>query len=633
MEASAVRDLYDKGQRALRKEHRDYWLNRSFLFDDQWVSWNTTLNRLDTIARDERVRLTINRLLPSTRTVMAKLLRRPLVFEVTPSGADDASSRGARLSQSVLADAHREQNWEAIREDLAWACWQGGTALCAMDWDPSAGTPLGQTDSGKEFGLGDVCLTPLTIIEAVTEPGVRDVERARYWIKACALPPSEVQATYKMETSPAADVTAALSPSQHKLMTLDGEVPVDLTLVLTYYERPNPKNPKGEVSVVVGSTVVDGPHPWPYPFTDRLNVVAVRESRVFGRWTGATVLTSARSPQTALNQSMSALVEHMRNAGNARITVPTGAVDYPEDTFTDEPGEVIQYNPIGGGKPEWMSPPTMPQWWVDQPAMLEKEIDDILGVHDISRGEAPSNVGSGVALSLLAEQDDTPVGRLAKEFAEAWGRLATLVLRTYAAKVTETRTATVQTPGNRPDQQTWTGKDLLGQTTAVVPLEAVQPRSRAASFQLAIQLKGLYPDLPLAVFSSVADLPGADSLLQGVDANAANARWENGELAKGDPLLPEDFDDHAIHISEHNRFRMSVRYREASEEIRSVVDDHVAAHEALAGKETALAQMEAVTDPDLAASAQAHEPAPVAAPDPMGEALQPALDTEPEPLA
>jgi hypothetical protein len=43
--------------------------------------------------------------------------------------------------------------------------------------------------------------------------------------------------------------------------------------VLTYYERPCKARPDGAIVTVVNDKIVDGPHPWPFPFKDRLNMV------------------------------------------------------------------------------------------------------------------------------------------------------------------------------------------------------------------------------------------------------------------------------------------------------------------------------------------------------------------------
>jgi hypothetical protein len=608
--AGKVKELYDKGTKATRTETRNLWINRSFLGGEQWIVWNDQQRRPQTASPDPdgRLRITIDRLLPCSRTIIAKLLRRQLVFQVPATSSDDDANRGARKAQAVLAHCARDQNWEGLREEAGWAMWQGGTGLLCLDWDAAAGQPLGQTVNGRDYGTGDVCATALAVNEATTQPGTRDIERAQWWIKSVALPPEVVQETYRLPKVPKPDASAALSPLQFKLLRSDrSDSPMSLTLVLTYYERPNRNNKAGQVAVVVDGRVVQR-GAWPFPFKDRLNVVAMRETRILGSWTGDTVLSKAVSPQVALNHVYSSIVEHSKKAGNARLFVPEGSLDII-DSLSDEPGEVVPYHAAPGiPPPGYQSPPNLPSYLENLVGRLEAEIDDMLGVHDISRGEAPSGVHAGVALQLLSAQDDTPLGRMAKEMAEGFGRFATLVLQTYAAKVKNTRKARVQTNGQRPEEVKWTGSDLSDQTEAEVPLEAVQPRSRDASLQFALQLKQEFPDLPMRVFATIADLPGTDDLLAGVSPAVEKARRENHELAIGIVCIPADFDDHALHIEEHNRFRMSERYESLPQAVRNIVDDHVQAHETKAAEEAALQQAKASVHPALAAAAQAGQP-------------------------
>lgn len=616
--ASKIRDLYDEGSKAIRKEARDFWINKSFVAGEQWITWNTATRRIEAMPRDpDRVRFPVNRLRTNSRIIMAKLLRRALVFEVLPNEADDATIQGARLASSVLADTHREQNWEDVREEAAWALWLGGTGLLGLDWDPKAGKVIGDHPErpGEKVRGGDIRASALTICEVATEPGTRDIERAAWWIRAAALPASEVRAMYGLKDDPVADASAVMSPLQQKLMREDGTTDnVSLTLVLNYYERPNPKRPKGHVAVVVGDEVVSS-GPWPFPFTDRLNVVRMRETVVNGRWTGDTILSDTIGPQTALNMSWSSQVEHGKLAGNARLMIPETSIDMA-DMLTDEPGEPIPYSATPGmPQPSYLAPPQMPQWWSMQPNELTAVIDDICGVHDVSRGDAPSGITSGVGLSLLAEQDDTPLGRMAKEMAEGFGRFASLVLETYAAKVTESRTAKSVAANARPETSSWNGAALCGQTSATVPLDSVQPRSRAAQFQMAVQLHGMFPtEMTLAQFATIADLPGASSIIEGADPNIARARSENHEMALGVPAIPYRFDHHATHIREHNRFRMSDRYEQLDREGRELVDLHIQAHEVLAAEEAGEQVNKAGVSPALANAAAANEPPPVGAP-------------------
>ena len=215
---------------------------------------------------------------------------------------------------------------------------------------------------------------------------------------------------------------------------IDGETLTNtpLTMVLTYYQRPDGMEPGVVMSVVDGEIVDQGE--WPFPFTDQLNIALAKVEPIHGRWYGHTPVSDAVPVQALLNASWSSIVEHMKLAGNARCWVPMGSVDDIED-LTDTPGEYVEYNPINGLKPSWEAPPVMPDWWIRQPEMLG--YGD--GRHPRSArrqsvATAPAGVESGIAISILSENDDTPVGALARTLGDCWARAATMCLELYAGE-------------------------------------------------------------------------------------------------------------------------------------------------------------------------------------------------------
>lgn len=608
-EAAKVRDCWEKSVKAMREEQLNFCLNKEFVLGKQWLYRDQHSNTIRSYQRDDnRVRTTVNKLWPASRHLMAKLLSRDLVFEVQPSEVDDATVRGAMTAEAVLDDLMREHNWEQHRKTIAWSTWLGGTAGLCIEWDSSAGPTIGQNQLGKPFGTGEIVETPLTILEMGWEPGTRNAETATWWVRAQALPPCEVMDRYDMKKEPSADAAAALG-YVGRALTSDpsSATTVDLTLVLTYFERPNKKTPEGSVMTVVGNSVVDGPHPWPFPWKDRLNLVVFRETQVDSRATGDTILSAAVPIQVSYNDAWSNLIEHLKLGGNSRLLIPDTALD-GIDELTDLPAEIINYN-SQGGKPEWLTPTYMPPWVVEQPAMLAQQIDDIVGLHDVSRGNAPTNVESGIGLSVLVEQDSTPLGALTKEMAHGFSRFACLTLELYQANVKETRQAKLRGERNQaPEVIDWTGESLCGQTVAEVPLDSVMPKSRAASFAMAREMhdRKLIGD-DFETFARIADLPDQKYLLDALDQDKAKAARENRAMGLGKICVPADFDNHATHIKRHNDFRKTLRYETLTDEQRELVDMHIQAHEVLAAEEMGKQVNKMNVNPAFAAAANQSE--------------------------
>lgn len=630
--AAEISYLYWEAVQGLRSETRDYWMNHSFLHGYQWLYFSEASGTLDEIPSDpERVCATVNRMWPNTRTIISTLMQRELQFEVPPSAADDSHVRGARLAETIARTVCHDHDWESLREHMYYAVMKGGTAAMCVDWDPDLEPTLADDMQGSPDIKGDTYEEHLNITQFVVEPGARYPEKARYWIKSVALPPEQVQEMFDLEELPPADATAGLAPFHRKLMSFDrggdGYL-TELTAVLTYYERPTKDNEDGRVCVVVDDKVVFD-DVWPFPFKDRLNLVIVRETLRENRWTGDTVLTAARPLQTLMNVSWSSIAEHMKLAGNARLMVPYSSIEMM-DQLTDLAGEVVPYNDSLPVKPDYLTPPQMPAWWIQQPDRLADEMDDIMGVHDISRGSAPANIESGFGLTILAEKDSTPIGRLTKEAAGAFGRLMSMVLAIYEDKtkdLKQSRRATVRIPGNAPIDVQWNGKDLRGQTTAIVPKEAILPRSRAASMEFAKDMLQTYgpQEITPATFIALAELPNGRDLLAVTSPDVDRARRENAHFGLGRQSVPFAWDNHEIHIAEHNKFRKTIDYEMLSDKDKDMIAEHIQAHATLAAEEIGDARNRTNLDPALGM-------APTPAEGPSVEPLPPMGGPPPSPM-
>lgn len=607
-----VTERWRRASGALFHDQHEYWLNSAYLRGEQWLWWNPSAQQLATLPRDsgpdgDRVRVTINKIWPAMRSTIARLTSKPLIFENPPSAADDSTVKAARLGESILTSAADDHDWEGLREDHLWAMYKGATAAICIEWDPTAGTPLGQTSAGTKIGTGETVETVLPITDFAVEPGARDAEHARWWIKRVALPPEEVQAQFKLEDLPAADAASALTPFQRNMVSNDATgANIQLTNVFTYYERPNDRAPQGWCITVVNDMVLKA-GPWPFPFKERLNLVVGRETRIENQWTGETILTAARPIQNGINQSWSSIIEHMKLAGNARLAMPDSMRDQAA-TLTDTPGETLFVpSEQGGMKPDYVSPPQMPNWWIEEPDRLKRELDDTLSQHDTSRGAAPANIESGLGLSILVEQDNTPLGRITKESAGCFSRLARMMLQIYEKKVTGKRTAIVRAPGQPPETNEWVGSDLHGQTNARVPADAIMPSSKAAKMAYAEKLveMGLIQPGPagLVQFLHIADVPDRRDVIDYVEPDVSKARRENAAMWTGEIRTPEKFDDHHKHTLEHLSSMKGPMWDYADDQVKETFLLHLQAHATLSAEVMGEALAKANTSPMLAAAA------------------------------
>lgn len=606
--AVKITDLWGDAHRELRKQRRDFRLNTAYYNDDQWVWWDETrdiaLALPPRVSDNERVRLTINRIQPNLVTLMSKLLKRELAFEVLPTAVSDDVMSGARLAEFVLKAAHTDNGWETIREENLLNCFLGAAAAIAVEWDPN-GRDLEHDKATGQVKGGEAKLTAYSIAEFAVEPGSRRLDEARWWISANAIPTAQVRDHYDLSWEPAADSSGDDNPGRSASWHTDGDPNKDLATVYCFYERPNKLTPKGKVCHVVDDQIVYE-EDWPFPF-DHLNLYVFRQQKLPQRWYGNTLVNAARPIQTAYNHARSNMAEHMKLAGNARLAVPDTTMDIVDD-LTDEAGEIVPYD-AQAGVPSYISPPNLPRWLVQEADNLKSELDDVMSVHDVSRGVSPANDSSGIALSLLAEKDDTPLGLMAKDQAHGWAMVGTMVLKLYEAEVKEKRSAHIDVGAGTPVSREWNGEDLHGQTRVTVPLDNVLPHSRVAmqAWLMSLVDRKLIPSSPDLV-GRLLDLPGTHMIQEALDVDASQAQQENGWMSTGVVVLPEPFEDHARHIAEHNRHRKSNAYRFGDPETRQLVDLHIEAHQQMLAEEAAKQLALNEVQPGLAALPQANEP-------------------------
>ncbi|MCP4963869.1 MAG: hypothetical protein GY926_01395 [bacterium] len=604
----SIRDLYKSTARDTRIASKEYWLNVGFLSGHQWIWWNPNNNHPEELPVDDRIRSTFNRMATNHRTLISNLMQRDMAYEVFPNGANDASAQAAYTATEILYALAVDHNWERLREKNYINMLKGGTGVIAVDWDEKA---------------QDSVETGLSIVECVVEPGAYDPEKARWWMKAQVFHPEEVQAMFDLSDLPEADASNGINPLAERL--LEGHLGVEkvnpLTTVLTYYERPNPLEEEGKIIVDVGGNRVQEMK-WPFPFTDRLNMVVGVETLVEHQWYGETIYSQARSPQVSYNLSKSNLSEHLRDAAVSRLLVPHSAIRIME-AMNDVPGNMHPY-PDGLTPPAWLEPPQLPHWLQQLPADYRLDIDDIMGVHDVSRGKAPVNLESGTALSILAELDGTPVGRLLKEGSGMFGRMASMVLE-MQEKFAKTKRIAVIDTGESPLSIEWEGKDIAGQYSAKVPLDSVIPRSRAAIQQMGMKLLEMGRIESMEDFARFIEMPGRRHLVNAMNPHVAKARRENSAMARGEVVLPATFDDDAVHIIEHNAFRTTPVYEMLDSEQQHVVDKHVEGHESDAAEAMGKMVGRAEAHPALGAAPTADGDPPV---DPELMAMAPDMGLE-----
>jgi hypothetical protein len=358
----------------------------------------------------------------------------------------------------------------------------------------------------------------------------------------------------------------------------------ELSYIREYWEQRSLFFPKGRLIVVVGGAVAyDGP--WPqgvFPYAPLVGEPGVLTA--YGR----SPVNDMLSPQTVINREWTAIVKEMLSSG-AGSWVAWGIPGVP-DQISREDNAVTQIPPrsILANRPisdiiQRMQPGSVS---ADRWRMLEQakaSIFDIGGYHEVSRGQVPPGLDSGVAIQLLLEQETAQLKDAVdavKRSLITWGRHQLAIARWGYGDGFQR-----WVPVERPDLgfmvESIDGPKLPDPETIGLDIEYFRPQSEAATrgeVKELLSMGMIDPRKGLKIMDLGA---GFEQAYASETRHYAKARTENLAMEKGevvadqqlgcvhvqpDPvtgepvpaypcLLPDD-DDHLTHIDVHQEIAL-----------------------------------------------------------------------------
>jgi hypothetical protein len=279
------------------------------------------------------------------------------------------------------------------------------------------------------------------------------------------------------------------------------------------------------------------------------------------------------------NKVRTEIIKNRITVGRNKILAPNGSGITPDD-WSNYHGIVIPYNQ--GFKPELMPAVPLPAQTENEIHYNMRDMDDVSGLHEVSRGENPAAMRSALHANILLEADATKLGPVIYAFERSIFRvnlgLVALAKKFYTDK------RIIRIIGEDKEIQTidFTGCDL-SLDLELVPGSAF-PRSRAAEQQTIVELwrEGLFVDK-----NGRPDFKRVMHLLQlgpvstwgsDEDADKRNQTWENAQMKKGLYIPARSFDDHIVHIEEAERFMKRPDFRFLDPKLQALYEYHRREH-------------------------------------------------------
>lgn len=617
---TSVTDLnnrYEQAKSARLRYEPDWMLNRAFFEGEQWVLYSAGQLRAPYI--DPRRQLvTDNRIKPVVTSRVARKAKNRPMFSATPQGADDSAIDAARIGERVL-----ENDWEQLHlhpklfTALLWAdvC---GNSFLKVYWDRTKGDQIqylkgedGQPlvdDFGRpltpaqlppemmadiqvgQIAQGDVCVEVKTPFEVYPDPLATDMTDCEWLIDETIRSVEYVRKHFPTDVSgqpfePTADSDIPETPGQGWLQS--GQLYSGATSgykgvrVREYWCRPNTQHPNGWYAVWANDTLLVAEEPF-----DPMPYVKLNSTETPGRFWCRAITSDLRGPQQDLNTIRTQIKENARRLGNPALMKSRQA----NVRYQGVPGEEIEYDStVQDPTPSYLQPPAIPVYVENEVERIEKSIEEISGMHEVSRATVPTGVTAASAINLLQEADETRIGPEIQQMEYALGQLGTKILKLRASFNTDERLLKVAGEDGNWDISAFKGEMLGSDPHVEVQAGSQMPRSKAAKQAAMTEVLGLLVQYGVAVdernmrkFLKDYEVGGLDRLFEGITEDAKQCNREHRLLIEGqiDPLPINTFDNHEFHIAEHTEFQKTHRYWQLPPDAQQRFTSHVMAHRA-----------------------------------------------------
>lgn len=573
-----VKNKLDKARtQANRIAHEGVWMtNIAYLLGFDGVYYDTQSKQFKPIQRAQntmsRSRVHSNKLLPMAQNKCSRLCKNPPRYDVLPVSKDEEDREGARLGLEILNNFWDKLQINTKRIELEMWLLQMGHSYMKVSYDSQLGEPMVDPLTGElEDYEGDIRADVVSGFEMFPDPDAKCFDDLHWLIQAKVRTLDYFKSHYPERGDAVKEEGAWLLSLQYesRIKSINTQGPgasgnlqsvmENSAVEISYYEKRSIKHPKGRLVVIANGVLLQD---------DKLPVgeipfVKFDDIVIGGKYYSESTITHARPLQDQYNRTLSRRAEWTNKMLAGKYLAAKGH-GITKESLNDRSGEVVQYNNVPNcPPPAHMDIPLIPQYAYNETTELEKEMAQMFGLSEVSRGILPSAGIPAIGMQLLLEQDETRIGIEVEQHENSWARLGKLILLYVATCFKTTRKLKKRGANNEYDIREFVGQDLRGNTDVMVVRGSTVPNSKLMKRQeiLNTYTQGLLGDpsdpavrekvLGMLEFGDLSDV-WRDEALDKAQIQKGIKEIETGLDPKVDKL-----DNHMMWILELNRFRKS----------------------------------------------------------------------------
>lgn len=565
-----------KARKARLQFEQVWFYNLAFYFGRQYVQWTpnyptpngSNYARLyEPPAPPWRVRLVSNKIKPIIRSEHSKLTKENPEPYVVPRSTDDDDLAAARAGQHIF-----EFLWDdlkckrTIRRMAFWLSLTGNGFI--KDWfDPS------QADSSGLPGAMRVeNVTPFHFF--VPDLDEEEIEHQPYVFHVMA---KDVEwAEEKFGKPLVADTNAGGQALEQKFLQALGinqPEAIEEVAIKEMHVKPCKKFKDGAVITWANDQMLNLFEGSPYdhneyPFTHFSHIPT-------GRFYGDSVIQDLIPIQKEYNRTRSQIIEAKNKMAKPQLLAARGSID--PNKITSEPGLIVFYTP-GFTPPTPLKLEPLPNYVIEELGRCQQDMDDVSGQHEVSKGHAPPGVTAATAISYLQEEDDSKLANSISSIEEGVEKIGKHLLEHVQQFWDLPRTVRVVGTDGEYESYILSSADIAGNTDLKIEAGSAMPRSRAAKQAYIMQL-GQMGWIPPDRALRYLDMAETGRLYEELQIDARQAQRENLKMLNGVQVAVNTWDEHAVHVLEHNNERKKQRFENANPQIQAAFEQHVKMHQ------------------------------------------------------
>lgn len=613
-----IKNKFTACKDARQKEERQWNANLAMYNGNQWAEFyangpNYGYLGVPRSVGSNRERQTINRIKPIVRTEMAKFMSQKPGATVVPSTDEDddilAAEAGEQAWNSVQTRCHLDDYW---RDAVFWMGITGNGFIKTI-WNPD----LTDTDSDLDGDVDYKSVSPYKIF--VADLAYKDLQEQPFMFHAYARSTEQLSLLYKDvlegELAPSCKEVSIQEAAYAAPKSQQDPKTYDSNMLYEFWVKPgNCKYlPDGGVITLIDDLIVGVIETMPYdhgdyPFAHLGHIETERFYRT-------SIIEDLIDLQKDYNKLRSQIAESRKKMAKPQLLSPKGAI--VASKVTTEIGQIIEYK-LGMQAPTPMPLMNLPPYVLQEVEFIKADFEDISGQHEVSKGQAPTGVTAATAIAYLQESDDSYLLPSFKNVEATWGRIAKQTLMLLVQYWDVKHIVKIVGKEDAFSTQLLTGAELKRATDVRIEPGSSLPQSKAArqAFIMDLMANGYVPP---EEGLDMMEIGGTKKLLDQLKNDKRQAQRENikfkrmvdadiqayeaefemalqqggispeeldpetGMPLKAPLMIPvHDFDNHEIHIEEHNRFRKSQAWETLSPQVQTLMQSHVKMHEVMA---------------------------------------------------